>query len=61
MALVIIDVNSVGLDAAQSLFLSTGYYSEVDKGTRAFGRRFFARIGRMPSRERAKTYSTVFH
>lgn len=61
MALFVTDVNSLGLDAAQGLFLSTGYYWDLNEGTRAFGRRFYARIGRMPTREQAETYSAVFH
>ena len=61
MALFVTDVNSLGLDAAQGLFLSTGYYWDLNEGTRAFGRRFFARIGRMPTREQAETYSAALH
>lgn len=61
MALFVTDVNSLGLDAAQGLFLSTGFYWDLNEGTRAFSRRFFAKIGRMPTREQAETYSAVFH
>jgi len=61
MALFVTDVNSLGLEAAQGLFLSTGYYWDLNDGTRAFGRRFFAKIGRMPTREQAETYSAVLH
>lgn len=61
MGLFITDVNSLGLETAQGLYLSTGFYWDRNDETRAFGRRFMAKVGRMPSREQAETYSAVLH
>jgi branched-chain amino acid transport system substrate-binding protein len=61
MGLFITDVQSLGLDAAQGLYLSTGFYWDRNEDTRAWSRRFFNRVGRMPTREQAETYSAVLH
>lgn len=61
MALFITDVHSLGLEVAQGLYLSAGFYWDHDDATRAWSRRFFERIGRMPTREQAETYSAVRH
>lgn len=61
MGLFITDVHSLGLEVAQDLFLSTGFYWDRNDDTRAFGKRFMAKVGRMPSREQAETYSAVLH
>ncbi len=57
----ITDVNSLGLEAAQGLYLTTGFYWDRTDGTRAWSKRFFQVIGRMPTREQAETYSAVTH
>jgi branched-chain amino acid transport system substrate-binding protein len=61
MGLFITDVHSVGLNVAHGLYLSTGFYWDLDGHTRAWSQRFFDRVGRKPSREQAETYSAVFH
>ena len=61
MALFITDVHSLGLDTAQGLYLTAGFYWDRNDATRAFGHKFFDRIGRMPTREQAETYSAVRH
>lgn len=61
MGLFITDVHSLGLDVAQGILLSTGFYWDLNDGTREFGRRFQAKVGRMPTREQAETYSAVHH
>ena len=61
MALFITDVHSLGLEAAQGLFFTAGFYWDSNDGTRAWSKAFFARIGRMPTREQAETYSAVKH
>jgi branched-chain amino acid transport system substrate-binding protein len=55
------DVNSVSLEAAQGLIITTGFYWNDSEGTRAFARRFFASHGRMPTREQAGVYTGVLH
>jgi branched-chain amino acid transport system substrate-binding protein len=55
------DVNSVSLEAAQGLIITTGFYWNDSDGTRAFARRFFASHGRMPTREQAGVYTGVLH
>lgn len=57
----ITDVNSIGLDIVQGLFLTTGFYWDRTDATRAWSHRFFQIIGRMPTREQAETYSAVTH
>ena len=61
VALFITDVHALGLETAQGLLFTTGFYWDRDEGSRAFGHRFFSRIRRMPTREQAETYSAVRH
>lgn len=61
MALFISDVHSLGLEAAQGLYLTAGFYWDRNDATRAWSHRFFDRMGRMPTREQAETYSAVRH
>src|SRR6201992_3109632 len=51
------EVNGLGLEAAQGLVLTEGFYWDHDDQTRAFSDRFFKRTGRMPSMIHAGTYS----
>lgn len=58
----ITDVNSLGLDIAQGMVLTTGFYWDMDEGTRAFSKRFGERMkGKMPSMVQAGVYSQVTH
>ena len=61
MALFISDVHSLGLEAAQGLYLTAGFYWDRNDATRTWSHRYFARTGRMPTREQAETYSAVRH
>lgn len=61
MALFITDVHSLGLEAAQGLLFDAGFYWDRDDASRAWARRYFDRMGRMPTREHAETYSAVHH
>jgi branched-chain amino acid transport system substrate-binding protein len=61
MALFITDVNSLGLDVAQGLYLTTGFYWDRTDESRAWSKRFFAKMNIMPTREHAETYSAVRH
>jgi branched-chain amino acid transport system substrate-binding protein len=53
------EVHSLGLNAAQGLVLTEGFYWDHDDQSRAFSERFFKRTGRMPSMIHAGTYSAT--
>ena len=53
------EVHGLGLDSAQGLVVTEGYYWDLDDASRAFGTRFMARTGRMPNMIHAGTYSAV--
>jgi branched-chain amino acid transport system substrate-binding protein len=55
------DVNALGLQAAQGLLLTEAFYWDMNDETRAFGRRFFDKFGRMPTMVQAGLYSAVTH
>jgi branched-chain amino acid transport system substrate-binding protein len=55
------DVHSLGLKLAQGLIVTEAYYWDLNDKTRAFGRRFFERIKRMPTMNQASTYSATLH
>ena len=53
------EVHGLGLQAAQGLVLTEGFYWDQDDKTRAFGKRFMEKTGRMPNMIQAGTYSSV--
>ncbi len=53
------EVHGLGLEAAQGLVLTEGFYWDHDDQTRAFGERFLKRTGHMPSMIHAGTYSAT--
>ena len=55
------DVHSLGLKYAQGMYLTTGFYWDLNEKTRAFGRRFFNVQKRMPTMAQAGVYSAVMH
>jgi branched-chain amino acid transport system substrate-binding protein len=55
----ITDINSLGLQTAQGLYLTTGWYWDLNVDTRAFGKRFFAKINREPTMDQAGAYSAT--
>ena len=55
------DVDSLGLDAAKGLVITTGFYWDETDGTRAFAKRFLDAHGKMPTREQAGVYLSVLH
>ena len=57
----ILDVKSLGLKAAQGLQLASPFYWDMNDETRAFARRFEARMGRPPTWDQAGVYSAVAH
>src|SRR6201985_2041904 len=59
LLLTLAEVHGLGLEAAQGLVLTEGFYCDHDDQSRAFGERFMKRTGRMPSMIHAGTYSAV--
>jgi branched-chain amino acid transport system substrate-binding protein len=55
------DVHSLGLKLAQGLIITEAYYWDLNDKTRAFGKRFFERMKRMPTMNQAATYSATLH
>ncbi len=61
LLLFISDVHSLGLETAQGLVLTTGFYWNLNDKTRAWSERFFERHGAMPTMVQAGVYSGVLH
>ncbi len=63
MLLLINDVHGMGLEAAQGVALTEPFYWDMNDGTRAFSKRFGARMttGAMPNSAQAGQYSAVAH
>src|SRR6266849_4865168 len=59
LLLVLTDVHALGLEAAQGLVLTEGYYWDRDDKSREFANRFFKRTDRMPNMIQAGTYSAT--
>ena len=56
------DIHSLGLDTAQGMMLTTGYYWDRDDASRAFAKRWSERMkNRMPTMVHAGVYSSVLH
>jgi branched-chain amino acid transport system substrate-binding protein len=61
LLLFITDVHSLGLDVAQGLSLTTGFYWDRTEQSRAWSQRFHERHGAMPTMVHAGVYSAVLH
>ena len=55
------DIHSLGLKLAQGLIITEAYYWDQNDRTRAFGKKFFDRMKRMPTMNQAATYSATLH
>ncbi|WP_315719554.1 MULTISPECIES: ABC transporter substrate-binding protein [unclassified Bradyrhizobium] len=55
------DIHSLGLKLAQGLIITEAYYWDLNDRTRAFGKRFFDKMKRMPTMNQAATYSATLH
>ncbi len=56
----ITDVDALGLQAAQRMVLTSAFYWDLNDQTRAWSRRFAARMnGRMPTMDQAGVYSSM--
>jgi branched-chain amino acid transport system substrate-binding protein len=57
----ITDAKSVGLSNLQGLYTSEAFYWNRNDASRAFGKRFFDKVGRMPTMVQAGMYSATMH
>ncbi|MEP9349147.1 ABC transporter substrate-binding protein [Xanthobacter sp. KR7-225] len=57
----ITDVHSMGLETAQGLALTNAFYWDRDAETRAFSKKFEAKMGRKPHMGDAGDYSSTMH
>lgn len=55
------DIHSLGLKLAQGLVITEAFYWDQNERTRAFGKRFFDKMKRMPTMNQAATYSGTLH
>jgi branched-chain amino acid transport system substrate-binding protein len=55
------DIHALGLEAAQGLILTQGFYWNLNDETRAWSKRYFTRQGAMPNQGQAGVYSAVRH
>ena len=61
LLLFLTDVHALGLDVAQGLVLTTGFYWDMNDETRAWAEKFNERAGQMPTMVQAGVYSSVKH
>ena len=55
----ITDVHSLGLEIAQGMMLTDGWYWDQNDESRKFGKRYFEQMKKMPSMNQAGVYSAV--
>jgi branched-chain amino acid transport system substrate-binding protein len=55
------DVHALGLKTTQGLLLTEAFYWDMDDETRAWSRRFFERMKKMPNMSQAGVYSSTLH
>ena len=55
------DVHSIGLQVAQGTLLATAFYWDRTEASRAWSRRFYQAVGRMPTMLQAGAYSQAAH
>jgi branched-chain amino acid transport system substrate-binding protein len=57
----ITDIHALGLESAQNLILTAAWYWDLNDDTRAFSKRFFAKVKREPTWNQAAYYSATLH
>ena len=55
------DVNALGLDTAKGLYLTTGWYWDLNDKTRAWAKRYMDATGKEPTEVQAATYSATLN
>jgi branched-chain amino acid transport system substrate-binding protein len=53
------DIHSLTLQTAQGLYLTTGWYWDLNEETRAFAKRYFAKMKKEPTMNQAAYYSAT--
>jgi branched-chain amino acid transport system substrate-binding protein len=59
LLVLITDIHALGLQTAQGLLLTTSFYWDMDAQTRAWSKRFFDQLKKMPTMWQAGVYSSV--
>ena len=57
----ITDTHSLGIRATQGLIVTDAFYWDMDDQTRAFSKRFYDKVGHMPTMIQAGLYSATMH
>ena len=57
----ITDVHALGVKATQGLIVTDAFYWDRDDGSRAFSKRFYDKVGPMPTMIQAGLYSATMH
>ena len=57
----ITDTHSLGIKATQGLIVTDAFYWDMDDQTRAFSKRFYDKVGHMPTMIQAGLYSATMH
>lgn len=55
------DIHAIGLKAAQGMLITDAFYWDRNDETRAWSKRFFDQIKRMPTMNHAGIYSAIMH
>ena len=55
------DVHSLGLQTAQNMYVTTGFYWDRNDESRKWARRYFEKMKRMPTQIQAADYSATMH
>jgi branched-chain amino acid transport system substrate-binding protein len=55
------DVNTIGLEMAQGMLTGSAYYWDRTDASRAFSKRYYERMGKMPNMSQAGVYSSTMH
>jgi branched-chain amino acid transport system substrate-binding protein len=55
----ITDINSLTLPVTQGMYVAEGYYWDLNDDTRRLGKRYFAKMKKMPTMAQAGVYSAV--
>ncbi|HEX8704210.1 MAG TPA: ABC transporter substrate-binding protein [Myxococcaceae bacterium] len=57
----ITDVHSLGLESTQGMYLTEGFYWDLDDKTRAWSKGFFDKMKKQPTMTHAGVYSSVYN
>ena len=61
LLLYINDIHAIGLKTAAGLVLTEAFYWDMNDATRAWSRRYFEKVKKMPNMSQAGAYSSVMH